>query len=419
MKRKWTTRIIGYILFLGFASYILFMVASRSFEARKGKYQQNQINRIYKTNGKTEEEREINFKRFILENVSLNNGVIDFKPIFSYKVSPEELKDKEEDMQLAFDLRIYRVGFRNKSIYTSRYIIVFKELKYRKVKGGDFYDLMYKGSIENNIPSIMDKDFEKHKHNQDLLDLGRIRISLVFDKTPLILSGDSKNKGVASAFVSPANIIFFADKASSLLTRNLKKGEQPSDETIAKITNIKLTHITKEELNNLAKNKDHVLKETPLASISEDITKDDEKAPNKVGGLDLAYSKFRIEKKDIDEAISKILTKKQGKDLIEHTELEGIKGINITPNLKEYNTQPILITVGAILLIIVAGYFLFGHRFVMEIIRAKKEQKKANSEEETSQLNLDDVEDATFTEASSEEQPLEEQTTTNSEEQAK
>ena len=96
MKRKWTTRIIGYILFAAFAIYLLFMIVSRTFEARKGKYQQKHISAIYKAKATDADQEELNFRRFLLENVSLNGGVIDLKPIHTFSVTEEEAKAKKE-----------------------------------------------------------------------------------------------------------------------------------------------------------------------------------------------------------------------------------------------------------------------------------------------------------------------------------
>lgn len=403
MKRKWTTRIIGYILFAAFAIYLLFMIVSRTFEARKGKYQQKHISAIYKAKATDANQEELNFRRFLLENVSLNGGVIDLKPIHTFSVTEEEAKAKPEDKQIAFELRVYRVAFTSKNKITSGYILAFKSLKYREKKDGDFIDLMYKGSVENNIPSIMESGFEKHEFNQKLLKLGRIKLSLEFEPTPLLLKND-KQKGVAATYVSPSNIIFFADTASSLLTRSLtsKEKEIPSD-IVARITTIKLSHV-----GYNAENKLDDKTETTLALIT--AKESEEKAPTKLTGLDLEYKNFKFTKEEID-AVKKY-TKAKGADLVDLTDVKDalangeksvIRGIDLTKNFKEFNTQPILVTTGVILLILVAAYFLFAHRYVLEAVRKNKEQKAARiKEEENTKLNFEDAEVVEVTEASDE-----------------
>lgn len=363
MKKKWIMRSILYVAFAAFSIYILYSISNKVITNRVVDYQKKYINVLYKNINHTKQDYDASFKRFALETIGLQKGSIDFtKPVYEQSVT-EVNYASEVTERFYLDIKIYKTRLHQGKKIREGYTIFFPKFIY--VKGDKQYDLSFRNDGNGN--AFFEKGFSKDA--QKLLENFQVTLNLGFDETPYLFK--NANQKEKEKFSSPISLYapLYID------SENLKADEK--GEKYSTVNCLSFTFKDKGEENKEPKT---------ILIIQDQATTNNDVTNGRLVGLDLSKARYEFAK----DSNPTLFDHKSGNDKISDEAFVKYSKLDMSAALHEFDTKPALIITGVFLLVLVAAYFLFGHRYVMVYVKAKKDAKKLN--EKDPGFNIKDAE---------------------------
>lgn len=409
-------RVIGYLIYAGLVIFITFQISSKAMASRRAKYQDKYINKLYVESKSDDAATSQAYReRYLAEALGLQNGFIDLKPIYETAIVTPEIKDSKGTSfgTLDFEIKVYRAGFiGKKGKYTSGYVLYFS--KFDHVKGEQRVDLTYRTAQKDtifegeDIPGIFTKGF-----SQEVFEKHYFKLTLEFneEKFPILLNKEKEKGRVSSSLIIPSRPRF--------LTEEILKAEAG----IADVEAIKISYLPYTVVEELKAAKKSLLdaeedKYITAARIVRTGIGNNQPAIYFQEGLEaIGHENYEFKKAEVDNVEKFVKTK--GTEEIPALPYAGhavgdkadvkIIRVNLSKCLGEFNKTPAIIIFVVLLLVVLATYFLFGHKHVMAKVRAKKAQKQAEVEDPGFKVEdyVQDVEAEDVTEAKPEEETKE------------
>lgn len=352
MKKGNFMRYLGYALFAVAAFILVGMFFSTAKMGRTGNYFKDEVFPHFKNYDQNDD--------YLNEYVTVSNGFYDKDPIYTYK------QDNAEASDIQFSLNIYRGRFTRvtNSLYffpkessSNGFIIEFKDLKY---KGEDIMDL-------NRL--FDSKEAPVH--------LFRVYLRFSPAVLPHVKQSDS-----TGAYAYTMNPLYPAIIDESLL--------RIDKDQLAELVEIRLVHVPYDA--DKKPNEDE--KET-LFVLNSDGQKIHGDKPIYLADLNLVNTNYTF---TTAEVAGKLPTEAEiTANNLSYKKLE----------LSQYNGSVTVTTLIVVLVVILAAYFMFGHKLVIAKIQEKRTAKRMAAKKATSLAPKESIE-ADFTEVAEDTTPSEE-----------
>lgn len=338
MKKGIITKVLGYVIFLVAALLVIGMFFSTSRRGRTGEFYQNEVYPHYLTYDQN--------SNYFDGYVTASNAFYDRDPIFTYS------NFDNEESELHFSLNIYRMRqtvtqdklyfFEQKRVVNG-YIVEIKDLSYKNV------DLMELTRGVNEDPS-----FEHY-----------LRVTLGF--SPAVLPNVQQNDNAYSYTLVPAYPAMISDLILDLNEKGV--------ESYAVLEKIQIWHYPLDEEKQPIDDQKQLL----YMFSADDVMDEGDEVTVNVKGLSLERDDYLITNDEVAGAFPTDLEMSNANFYYEKLDLSA------------YNGRVVRTVLIVSAIAVVAAYFMFAHKLVMNKIHETRTQKKLNAKKTESMLEGDIV----------------------------